>query len=32
MKTEQEQLDNAPNGWAYTTYIDELIEEIENDK
>ena len=22
-------LDNAPNGWAYTTYIDELIEEIE---
>ena len=25
-------LDNAPNGWAYTTYIDELIEEVENDK
>lgn len=23
-------LDNAPNGWAYTTYIDELIEEVEN--
>ena len=22
-------LDNAPNGWTYTTYIDELIEEIE---
>ena len=22
-------LDNAPNGWAYTTYIDELIEEVE---
>ena len=25
----KEKLDNAPNGWAYTTYIDELIEEIE---
>ena len=25
-------LDNAPNGWAYTTYIDGLIEEVENDK
>ena len=22
-------LDNAPNGWAYTTYIDGLIEEVE---
>lgn len=28
----KEMLDNAPNGWAYTTYIDELIEEVENDK
>ena len=28
----KDMLDNAPNGWAYTTYIDELIEEIENDK
>lgn len=28
----KERLDNAPNGWAYTTYIDELIEEVENDK
>lgn len=25
----KKKLDNAPNGWAYTTYIDELIEEIE---
>lgn len=25
----KERLDSAPNGWAYTTYIDELIEEIE---
>ena len=25
----KERLDNAPNGWAYTTYIDELIEEVE---
>ena len=25
----KEKLDNAPNGWAYTTYIDELIEEVE---
>lgn len=25
----KDKLDNAPNGWAYTTYIDELIEEIE---
>ena len=24
-------LDNAPNGWAYTTYIDELIDEVENE-
>lgn len=24
-------LDRAPNGWAYTTYIDELIEEVQND-
>ena len=28
----KDMLDNAPNGWAYTTYIDELIEEVENDK
>ena len=26
----KERLDSAPNGWAYTTYIDELIEEVEN--
>lgn len=25
----KEKLDNAPNGWAYTGYIDDLIEEIE---
>lgn len=23
----KEKLNNAPNGWAYTTYIDELIKE-----
>ena len=28
----KEKLDSAQNGWAYTTYIDELIEEVENDK
>ena len=28
----KKRLDNAPNGWAYTTYIDELIKEVENDK
>ena len=28
----KEKLDSAPNGWAYTTYIDELIKEVENDK
>ena len=27
----KERLDSAPNGWAYTTYIDELIEEVENE-
>ena len=27
----KERLDSAPNGWAYTTYIDELIEEVQND-
>ena len=27
----KEKLDSAPNGWAYTTYIDELIEEVENE-
>ena len=26
----KERLDNAPNGWAYTTYIDELIKEMQN--
>ena len=26
----KEKLDSAPNGWAYTGYIDELIEEVEN--
>ena len=25
----KDMLDNAPNGWAYTTYIDELVEEVE---
>lgn len=25
----KERLDSAPNGWAYTTYIDELIEEVQ---
>ena len=25
----KERLNSAPNGWAYTTYIDELIEEVE---
>ena len=28
----KEKLDSAPNGWAYTGYIDDLIEEIENDR
>ena len=28
----KEKLDSAPNGWAYTTYIDELIEEVQNGK
>lgn len=27
----KERLDSAPNGWAYTTYIDELIEEVEDE-
>ena len=27
----KEKLDSAPNGWAYTTYIDELIKEVENE-
>lgn len=26
----KEKLDSVPNGWAYTTYIDELIKDIEN--
>lgn len=25
----KEKLDSAPNGWAYTTYIDEMIEELQ---
>lgn len=28
----KEKLDSAPNGWAYTGYIDDLIEEVQNDK
>ena len=28
----KERLDSAPNGWAYTAYIDELIEEVENEQ
>ena len=28
----KERLDSAPNGWAYTTYIDELIEDVQNGK
>lgn len=28
----KEKLDSAPSGWAYTTYIDELIEEVENEQ
>ena len=28
----KEKLDSAPNGWAYTGYIDDLIEEVENGK
>lgn len=27
----KEKLDSAPNGWAYTTYIDELIKEVQNE-
>ena len=27
----KEKLNNTPNGWAYTTYIDELIKEYEDD-
>lgn len=27
----KEKLDSAPNGWAYTGYIDDLIEEVENE-
>lgn len=26
----KEKLNSAPNGWAYTGYIDDLIEEVEN--
>lgn len=26
----KEKLDSAPNGWAYTGYIDDIIEEVEN--
>ena len=28
----KEKLDSAPNGWAYTGYIDDLIEEIQNEQ
>lgn len=28
----KERLDSAPNGWAYTGYIDDIIEEVENGK
>lgn len=28
----KERLDSAPNGWAYTGYIDDLIEEVQNGK
>ena len=28
----KERLDSAPNGWAYTTYIEELIKEVQNGK
>ena len=28
----KERLNSAPNGWAYTTYIHELIEEVENEQ
>lgn len=28
----KEKLDSAPNGWAYTGYIDDLIEEVQNAK
>lgn len=28
----KEKLNSAPNGWAYTGYIDDLIEEVENDR
>ena len=28
----KEKLDSAPNGWAYTGYIDDLIEEVENNR
>lgn len=28
----KEKLDSAPNGWAYTGYIDDLIEEVENEQ
>ena len=31
LNTAKERLYSAPNGWAYTTYIDELIEEVENE-
>lgn len=27
----KEKLNSAPNGWAYTGYIDDLIEEVENE-
>lgn len=27
----KEKLDSAPNGWAYTGYIDDRIEEVKNE-
>lgn len=27
----KKKLDSAPNGWAYTGYIDDLIEEVQNE-
>lgn len=27
----KEKLNSAPNGWAYTGYIDDLIEEVQNE-
>lgn len=32
LKELKEKLDSAPNGWAYTGYIDDLIEEVQNEQ